>query len=103
MPHVELAGGAARRPSRERLSDSATGSARRAGSVAAGDRAARLPGLPLPLLFAASTGLESLADEAEELAANVFGTLLHAVLKQFADDPQLADCDRSGRARSRFE
>ena len=36
-------------------------------------------------------GLESLADEAEELAANEFGTLLHVVLKQFADDPQLAD------------
>jgi RecB family exonuclease len=35
--------------------------------------------------------LESLADEAEEMAANVFGSLLHTVLKRFADDDLLAD------------
>ncbi len=31
-------------------------------------------------------GLETLADEAEEMAANDFGSLLHTVLKRFADD-----------------
>jgi RecB family exonuclease len=35
--------------------------------------------------------LESLADEAEEMAANDFGSLLHNVLKRFADDELLAD------------
>jgi RecB family exonuclease/inactivated superfamily I helicase len=35
--------------------------------------------------------LETLADEAEELAANDFGSLLHTVLKRFADDDVLAD------------
>jgi RecB family exonuclease len=35
--------------------------------------------------------LESLADEAEEMAANDFGSLLHNVLKRFADDDLLAD------------
>jgi ATP-dependent helicase/nuclease subunit B len=35
--------------------------------------------------------LEALADAAEELAANSFGSLLHTVLKRFADDTRLAD------------
>jgi ATP-dependent helicase/nuclease subunit B len=36
-------------------------------------------------------GLEALADEAEELAANEFGSLMHTVLKRFADNPRLAE------------
>ena len=48
-------------------------------------------------------GLESLADDAEELAANDFGTLLHTVLKQFADDERLANATDPARLRSRFE
>jgi RecB family exonuclease len=32
-----------------------------------------------------------LADEAEELAANEFGSLMHTVLKRFADNPRLAE------------
>ncbi len=41
--------------------------------------------------------LESEADGAEELAANDFGSLLHTVLKQFADDRALADATDPAR------
>jgi len=36
-------------------------------------------------------GLETLVDEAEELAANDFGSLVHTVLKRFADNEKLKD------------
>ena len=39
--------------------------------------------------------LEALAEAAEELAANDFGSLLHTVLKQFADSPVADSTDRA--------
>ena len=42
--------------------------------------------------------LEALADAAEELAANDFGSLLHTVLKEFADSPLADSTDRAAIA-----